>query len=151
MSRRYHFRQFFCCCCFTGSRNGVHLDAYWNICSLLELKLCWKGLLNACYAYEETNKQTNKDLMMNFTFFQPEHFFAPLVYYLAKYSWHTWSPFGAKLAKATTYAPKKQLMGVFPGSFSRDRLHVVVFWKGGRGGLGLVCHLKSGSIQYTKY
>ena len=41
--------------CFTGLRNGVVLDVYWNIWSLLVLNIC-EDLLYASYEWEGTKK-----------------------------------------------------------------------------------------------
>ena len=41
---------------FTGSRNGVVVDVYWNIRSLLVLKLRWQDILQASYVNKEEEK-----------------------------------------------------------------------------------------------
>ena len=57
----YHFHHllFFC---FTGLRNGVVVDIYWKIWSLLVLKLWQEDLLYASYAWKDTEKQIVRQL-----------------------------------------------------------------------------------------
>ena len=63
----YHFLQFLCG--FSGSRNRVAVDVYWNICSLLVLTLC-VGLLYASYAWKDTEEETGKCLEESHGFYR---------------------------------------------------------------------------------